>query len=99
MGLWDYISSTANSVNQNAIKPLNNFGFTSFSYASDAFTKVRSAAVQNLSHSLHDHDTRSKMGQFATNFAKNTALLACREGLKIFPGKHACNANCFLTLT
>ncbi|KAJ9172276.1 hypothetical protein P3X46_015532 [Hevea brasiliensis] len=86
MGLWDYISSTANSTNQNVIKPICNLGSTSFSYASDAFTKIGSVAVQTISHNWHDQDARFNIGQFATNIAKNTAVLACSEGLKTFPG-------------
>ncbi|KAF2291872.1 hypothetical protein GH714_035944 [Hevea brasiliensis] len=87
--LWDYISSTANSTDQNVIKPLRNLGSTSFSYASEAFTKIGSVAVQTISHNMYDQDTRSNIGQFATNIAKNTAVLACSEGLKTFRDNHS----------
>uniref|UniRef100_A0A2N9IBJ7 Uncharacterized protein n=1 Tax=Fagus sylvatica TaxID=28930 RepID=A0A2N9IBJ7_FAGSY len=39
-----------------------------------------------LNQSMPDEEARSKMSQFATDFAKNATVHACHEGLKIIPG-------------
>ncbi|XP_065877169.1 uncharacterized protein [Euphorbia lathyris] len=76
MGIWDYISSTANTVNQYTLIPARDFCYTSFSYGQSATTKIIGAVPKLSNDEL----------QYATTRAKNAAVFAYTEGLKTTPG-------------
>ncbi|CAK7326059.1 unnamed protein product [Dovyalis caffra] len=90
MGIWDHITSTADSVNRHAITPAKNICWTSYSYGRAAVTTIDTAirgnAIPKLNQQLQDKETRSMMGHLATNCVKNAAVFAARESVKSVPG-------------
>lgn len=88
MGIWDYISSTSNSVIQNApdLTTVKGWGSSSYVYGWAAVAKVDDVVRTKVIQSMQDEETRSKIGRIATNFAKSATVLACEEGLKTIPG-------------
>ncbi|XP_075668847.1 uncharacterized protein LOC142638676 [Castanea sativa] len=78
MGIWDYISSTSNSV--------KGLCLTSYGYGWAAVAKVDGAVRTKVIQPLQDEEVRSNIGRIATNFAVNATVVACEEGVKIIPG-------------
>jgi hypothetical protein len=59
---------------------------SSYGHSWTAVAKIDNAVRMKLYQSMPDEEARSKMSQFATDFAKNATVHACHEGLKIIPG-------------
>ncbi|KAI9389730.1 hypothetical protein POPTR_008G084200v4 [Populus trichocarpa] len=90
MGIWDYINSSADLVNRRALTPTKNICWNSFSYGRAAVTRIDTAvrvnAIPALNKRLQDEETRAMMSHVTINCAKNAAIFAFREGVKIVPG-------------
>ena len=84
MGIWDYISSTSDSVKRNSpyLTALKGWCSSSYGHSWTALAKIDNAVRMKLNQSMPDEEARSKMSQFA----KNATVHACHEGLKIIPG-------------
>nr|XP_023915873.1 uncharacterized protein LOC112027437 [Quercus suber]POF06235.1 hypothetical protein CFP56_72966 [Quercus suber] len=88
MGIWDYVSSTSNSVIQNApdLTTVKGWGSSSYGYGWAAVAKVDDVVRTKVIQSMQDEEARSQFRRIATNFAKNATVVACEEGLKTIPG-------------
>ncbi|XP_075668684.1 uncharacterized protein LOC142638543 [Castanea sativa] len=88
MGIWDYISSTSNSVIQNApdLTTVKGWGSSSYGYGWAAVAKVDGVVRMKVIQFMQDEEARSKIGRIATNSAKTATFLAFEEGLKTIPG-------------
>ena len=88
MGIWDYISSTSDSVKRNSpdLTAVKGWCSSSYGHSWTAVAKIDNSVRMKLNQSMPDEEAQSKMSQFATNFAKNATVHACHEGLKIIPG-------------
>jgi hypothetical protein len=80
MGIWGYVCSTSESLKWNTPDLTAVKGWCS------KINNVRMNATQTLSQYMSDEETRSRIGQFAVDLAKNAAFYGCREGLKSVPG-------------
>ncbi|GMN25904.1 hypothetical protein TIFTF001_043940 [Ficus carica] len=93
MGVWDFISGTADSVKRNAPNPLTSvksWGSISYEYTKAGVNGVYNAVKVNAGDVLSQHwpseETRSKILPFAVNVAKYSS----QEALKYYiPGDHA----------
>ncbi|KAF5728336.1 hypothetical protein HS088_TW21G00483 [Tripterygium wilfordii] len=89
MGIWDSISSTIDSVKNNApvLTPVKNFCGQSYNYGRNAINAVGVNAVAKANQYWPDQESRSEIGEFATKFAKNAVVVAGQEGIKsVVPG-------------
>ncbi|TXG67127.1 hypothetical protein EZV62_008402 [Acer yangbiense] len=86
MGIWDYTSSTTDSIKRNApdLTSVKGFCWSSYDKSRAAVTIIHNAVrvntVDKLYPYLPDVETRSDI---ATNLAKKTATVAVREGVKL----------------
>uniref|UniRef100_A0A7N2RFJ8 Uncharacterized protein n=1 Tax=Quercus lobata TaxID=97700 RepID=A0A7N2RFJ8_QUELO len=87
MGIWDYISSTSNSVIQNApdLTTVKGWGSSSYGYGWAAVAKVDDVVRTKVIQPMQDEEARSNIGRIAINFAKSATVVACEEGLKTIP--------------
>ncbi|KAK1584675.1 hypothetical protein Q3G72_035130 [Acer saccharum] len=89
MGIWDYTSSTTDSIKQNApdLTSVKGFCWSSYDNSRAAVTIIHNAVrvntVDKLYPCLPDVETR---WDIATNMAKKIATVAVREGAKWVPG-------------
>ncbi|KAJ4705145.1 Ribosome-recycling factor like [Melia azedarach] len=92
MGIWDYVSSSTDSINRNApnLSTIKGLCWNSYDYSRAAVSELHNAVavngnvvVEKLNRHLPDGETRS---QIATNLVKNSAYFAAVEGVKFIPG-------------
>ncbi|CAI9762331.1 unnamed protein product [Fraxinus pennsylvanica] len=81
MGIWDIINSSTEAVKRNApdLAPVKNACTT-------IDNTVRVNGLQRLEQWLPDDEAKSKIGIFATKFAKNAGFFALHESYKLVPG-------------
>ncbi|KAL0301139.1 UNVERIFIED_CONTAM: hypothetical protein Sradi_6390700 [Sesamum radiatum] len=92
MRIWEFIGSTAEVVKRNTPDGtlLKSACRTSYSYDAAAFTKIDQAVrINALGQWMPDDETKSKIGLFTAEFAKNAGLYAVQEGYKLIPGEVA----------
>lgn len=96
MGIWDFISSGAESVKRNTpdlATPMTKVCKGTYYYSATAVKMidnvVRVNGVQKLGQYIYmpDEEGRAKIVSFSTKFAKNASVYAIKESAKIFlPG-------------
>lgn len=96
MGIWDFISSGAESVKRNTpdlATPVTKVCKGTYYYSATAVKMidnvVRVSGVQKLGQYSYmpDEEGRAKIVSFSTKFAKNASVYAIKESAKIFlPG-------------
>ncbi|NP_001309121.1 uncharacterized protein LOC101245434 [Solanum lycopersicum] len=99
MGIWDFISSGAESVKRNTpdlATPVTKVCKGTYYYSATAVKMidnvVRVSGVQKLGQYSYmpDEEGRAKIVSFSTKFAKNASVYAIKESAKIFlPGGKA----------
>ncbi|VFQ58595.1 unnamed protein product [Cuscuta campestris] len=92
MGIWGFISSTADSVKRNTPGPVKRACTAFYTYSSLAVGKIGYACglvvdVRRLNPAQYipDSETRAKIAVFATRFAKNAAVYTVNEIAKNNP--------------